>query len=302
MKCDWEGKIRCRPARHKNLLSVANLRLSIYFSKSFLSFSTPPFSYYCPLRHIFPPSPLFLLLDGQSVPQEPSNHVDPNSRTAHVSSAVANLKKMGLHVVETCVENQFQIRGVWHFGHKLIFVHHLGHIEGFLAENFAQFFPPLQSLVLVGQVDHLHSYSPHFPRNVLRRKWPPCASSLEEFQRYLTGPQPSRLLELAGEGGNLPTQVRVQAGRRGPDIGVVDTITINVLISYSAHTVTALALVGELASGPVEEYWVEDCQDRLLGLPSFHRQFKYVASGVHGGRPQRPVQAGVRSCTSSCSA
>ena len=72
----------------------------------------------------------------------------------------------------------------------------------------------------------------------------PCASSLEEFQRYLTGPeenhsdcveihsfnfflssnseekqvppQPGRLLELAGEGGNLPTQVRVQAGRRGP--------------------------------------------------------------------------------------
>ena len=33
---------------------------------------------------------------------------------------------------------------------------HLRHIEGFLAENFAQFFPPLQSLVLVGQVDHLH--------------------------------------------------------------------------------------------------------------------------------------------------
>ena len=75
----------------------------------------------------------------------------------------------------------------------------------------------------------------------------PCASSLEEFQRYLTGPeenhsdcfeiqplksfivvfsiskesqvppQPGRLLELAGEGGNLPTQVRVQAGRRGPE-------------------------------------------------------------------------------------
>ena len=74
----------------------------------------------------------------------------------------------------------------------------------------------------------------------------PCASSLEEFQRYLTGPeknhsdcfeiqpfnfflvvssnskenqgppQPSCLLELAGEGGNLPAQVRVQAGRRGP--------------------------------------------------------------------------------------
>ena len=130
---------------------------------------------------------------------------------------------MGLHVVETCVEDQLQIRGVWHFGHKLIFVHHLRykitflaktssdtwrvrviskkylwfiqrfdkqfhnhkkvllahrvfkilqsklrflfdrnlqnylrHIEGFLAENFAQFFPPLQSLVLVGQVDHLY--------------------------------------------------------------------------------------------------------------------------------------------------
>ena len=74
----------------------------------------------------------------------------------------------------------------------------------------------------------------------------PCASSLEEFQRYLTGPeknhsdcfeiqpfnfflvvssnseekqvppQPGRLLELAGEGGNLPAQVRVQTGRRGP--------------------------------------------------------------------------------------
>merc|ERR550534_3438414 len=251
-----------------------------------LSFiSTPPLSYYCSLRHIFPPSPLFLRLDGQSVPQESPNHVDPNSRTAHVSSAVANLEKMGLHVVETCVEDQFQIRGVWHFGHKLIFVHHLRHIEGFLAENFAQFFPPLQSLVLVGQVDHLHSNSPQFPRNVFRRKRPSCASSLEEFQRYLTGPQSGRLLELAGEGGNLPTQVRVQAGRRGPDIGVIDTITINVLISYSARTVTALALVGELASGPVEEYRVEDCQNRLLSLPSFHRQFKYVAPGVHGGRP-----------------
>ena len=74
----------------------------------------------------------------------------------------------------------------------------------------------------------------------------PCASSLEEFQRYLAGPeknhsacveiqpfnfflvvssnseekqvppQPGCLFELAGEGGNLPTQVRVQAGRRGP--------------------------------------------------------------------------------------
>ena len=45
---------------------------------------------------------------------------------------------------------------------KLIFLfdrnlqNYLRHIEGFLAENFAKFFPPLQSLVLVGQVDHLH--------------------------------------------------------------------------------------------------------------------------------------------------
>ena len=81
----------------------------------------------------------------------------------------------------------------------------------------------------------------------------PCASSLEEFQRYLTGPeknhsdcfeiqpfnfflvvfsiskekqvppQPGRLLELAGEGGNLPTQVRVQAGRRGPGKSVLNS-------------------------------------------------------------------------------
>merc|ERR1719430_1962378 len=118
--------------------------------------------------------------------------------------------------MEAGVEDQLKIGRVWHFWYKLILVHHLRHIESLFTEHLPQFLPPLQSLVLIGQVDHLRTHSPDFPRNVFRWERPPCSPPLEELQRDLASPQTSCLLELARECRHLPTQVRVEAGRGSP--------------------------------------------------------------------------------------
>merc|ERR1719500_694837 len=148
------------------------LRILFHYSPLLLSRN------YSSLRLL--PSPL--LLDGKGVPQQPPHHVDAHSRAAHVGSAVAHLEKMGLHVVEAGVEDHLKIRRVWHFWYKLILVHPLRDIKSLLTEHLAQFLPPLQTFVLIGQVDHLHAHSPDLPGNVFRWEWPPCPPPLVELQ------------------------------------------------------------------------------------------------------------------------
>ena len=82
---------------------------------------------------------------------------------------------------------------------------HLRYIEGLLTEYLPQFLPPLQSFMLIGQVDnlcgmikisslqievilgvisHLNAHSPDFPRNVFRWKWPPFIEKKIDFESH----------------------------------------------------------------------------------------------------------------------
>ena len=92
----------------------------------------------------------------------------------------------------------------------------------------------------------------YLPGNILRRKGPPCPLSLEELEWYLAGlvSGPRSSLELLGKVGHPGPQEAVQAGGGGPDVRVVDGVTVDILVTHRAHAVTALQLVGKLACRP----------------------------------------------------
>ena len=56
-----------------------------------------------------------------------------------------------------------------------------------------------------------------------------------------------RPLELLGKVGHPGPEEAVQAGGGGPDVRVVNRVAVHILVTHSAHAVTALKLVGELS-------------------------------------------------------
>ena len=93
-------------------------------------------------------------------------------------------------------------------------------------------------------------------------------------------------LELLGKVGHPGPEEAIQAGGRGPDVRVVDGVTVNILVTNRAYTVAALQLVSELSSRPenihlisflysplylpVKENWVKDGKQRLFNLPGLY--------------------------------
>ena len=118
--------------------------------------------------------------------------------------------------MEAGVKDKLQVGGVGHLGDKLVLVHHLRDVESLLAEHLAQLLPPLQPLVLVGQVDdlqavvipgqavaraHLDPDRPDLPGDVLRGEGPPGPPPLEELQRDLAGPEKEGCSGMFGHAG-----------------------------------------------------------------------------------------------------
>ena len=61
-------------------------------------------------------------------------------------------------------------------------------------------------------------------------------------------------LELLGKVGHPGPEEAIQAGGRGSDVSVVDGVTVNILVTNRAYTVTALQLVSELSCRPENIY------------------------------------------------
>ena len=59
-----------------------------------------------------------------------------------------------------------------------------------------------------------------------------------------------RPLQLLGKVGHPGPEEAVQAGGGGPDVRVVDGVTVDILVTNRAHAVTALQLIRELACRP----------------------------------------------------
>jgi len=73
----------------------------------------------------------------------------------------------------------------------------------------------------------------------------------------------------------------VQLVRRHPDEGEVYEVAVGVLGAHGADGVGALLLVVELAGAAVQQHGVQQGQQRLVHLPSLHRQLQYLRAAIH---------------------
>lgn len=137
------------------------------------------------------------LLQRQRVFDKPP-HGGAHRRPERIRNLVRDLVQIRLDVLQARVEHVVHLGLRGHLGQVLVSVDDLHDVDDLLAEFLAHFLPADLTLLLVGQVHHVHLDGPHLPGDALVRERPARLLLLVELQRDLahsvTARVPKRIL------------------------------------------------------------------------------------------------------------